>query len=341
VCNHTSHDAKLLKEHPEWYYRDEKGDIIPSHWTDVVELDYIKNNPALWDYQIETFKLWTKLGVDGFRCDVASIVPIEFWKRARAELLEVNPNIIWLAESMYAPKHLYDRRRANLPVNTDVDLLAAFDIIYDNDLWNLWAKAIVSPDKYLQIYLNLLVYQDAVFPTNYIKMRYVENHDRKRFAAIIKKQNQIIAWTAFCAFNKGAFLIHGGQENCVEHTPSLFDKNTIKWVKNHPFEKILSQICRIKKHPYVVHGQFNILIGDGIYIAAVWQNTEGGLLGIFNVSTEVFMQVETILPDGVYEDILNEKTVQVKASKLVLTTPAIIVQFSGVVMFKILLPFYL
>ena len=54
-------------------------------WTDVIDLDY--NVPELWDYQIESLKGWARI-VDGFRCDVASFIPVEFWKRARRRSLK-------------------------------------------------------------------------------------------------------------------------------------------------------------------------------------------------------------------------------------------------------------
>ena len=78
VYNHTSPDAVLLQEHPEFYYHDENGSTGNKigDWSDVIDLDY--DVPGLWDYQIETLMGWARV-VDGFRCDVASFVPVSFW----------------------------------------------------------------------------------------------------------------------------------------------------------------------------------------------------------------------------------------------------------------------
>ena len=83
VYNHTSPDAVLYEQHPEFYYRDAQGHTGNKFgdWADVIDLDY--SVPALWDYQIESLRFWAGI-VDGFRCDVASLVPLDFWRAARA-----------------------------------------------------------------------------------------------------------------------------------------------------------------------------------------------------------------------------------------------------------------
>ena len=83
VYNHTSPDSVLSKEHPEWFYRDENGKpkAKVEEWWDIVDLDY--SGQGLWEYLIETLCLWARY-VDGFRCDVAAFIPLDFWKRARA-----------------------------------------------------------------------------------------------------------------------------------------------------------------------------------------------------------------------------------------------------------------
>ena len=74
-------------DRPQFYKKDENGQIIPPNpgWTDVAALDYA--NLELRRYMIDMLKHWVRdYGVDGFRCDVAFTVPIEFWEQARAEL---------------------------------------------------------------------------------------------------------------------------------------------------------------------------------------------------------------------------------------------------------------
>ena len=100
VYNHTSPDSTLYREHPDFFYHgaDEKPGNKMGDWSDVIDLDY--HNPDLWAYQIESLKFWAGI-VDGFRCDVASFVPLEFWKAARKAVSDVSPDCIWLAETVH------------------------------------------------------------------------------------------------------------------------------------------------------------------------------------------------------------------------------------------------
>lgn len=95
VYNHTSPDAVYVTEHPEFYYRKPDGRFgnKTADWTDVIDLDY--SCAALWDAQIQHLCYWAGI-VDGFRCDVASLVPVEFWKKAREAVEKVHPGCIWL-----------------------------------------------------------------------------------------------------------------------------------------------------------------------------------------------------------------------------------------------------
>ena len=95
VYNHTSPDSWLIQHHPEWFYRKPNGDFgnKTGDWTDVKDLDYSLNHD-LWDYQIETLQMWAEF-VDGFRCDVASLVPLNFWLEARQGVAKVRPDAIW------------------------------------------------------------------------------------------------------------------------------------------------------------------------------------------------------------------------------------------------------
>lgn len=82
VYNHTSPDSNLSVEHPEFFYRKPDGNFgnKVGDWSDIIDLDY--SNKELWQYQIDSLVMWARI-VDGFRCDVASFVPVEFWKQAR------------------------------------------------------------------------------------------------------------------------------------------------------------------------------------------------------------------------------------------------------------------
>ena len=90
--------------HPDFYLKDTNGVIIPPEpgWTDVAGLDY--SNPEVRHYMIDMMKYWLQeFGVDGFRCDVAPNVPVDFWEAARTELEKINPQVIILADAGAKP----------------------------------------------------------------------------------------------------------------------------------------------------------------------------------------------------------------------------------------------
>ena len=99
VFNHTSRDSILLKEHPDWFYikNGQPGNRV-GDWSDVADLNF--EVAAVWDYLIETLIYWVHKGVDAFRCDVAPIIPLAFWKKAREEVAKVNSDVFWLSESI-------------------------------------------------------------------------------------------------------------------------------------------------------------------------------------------------------------------------------------------------
>ena len=85
VANHTAWDNVLVATHPEYYQRDWKGDFRPTpwfDWADIINLDY--RQPGLRKYMTDALKYWVKeADVDGYRCDVAGFVPLDFWNNAR------------------------------------------------------------------------------------------------------------------------------------------------------------------------------------------------------------------------------------------------------------------
>ncbi|MBK8988516.1 MAG: alpha-amylase [Chloroflexi bacterium] len=324
VYNHTAHDSVLIGQHPEWFHQDEHGrpfTTVPE-WSDVIDLHYA--DPALWDYLIESLKGWVELGVDGFRCDVASIVPLEFWRRARQEVAAVKPGVIWLAESVHT-SFVIDRRRHGLVAQSDGEIHQAFDLSYDYDIWPTWVTAVTDPTA-VPTYISLLQFQAGIYPAHTIKMRCVENHDQPRIMRQAASRAQALAWTAFQAFNEGAFLIYAGQESENEHTPSLFDVDKVIW-RDYALQGFLTRLCQLKKDPAQANGQFAVITAVPA-ISALWQSENEGLYGVFNVSgaDEV---MPTPLPDGRYTDLLSDRPVEVRDGQMSVPETAVILRYHG------------
>jgi hypothetical protein len=329
VYNHTAHDSVLVKEHPEYFHQDENGNPVTTvpEWTDVIDLKY--PNAGLGDYQIETLQGWVELGVDGFRCDVASLVPLDFWLKARKKVAKVKPGVIWLAESLHA-SFIGVRRANGLTGLSDSELYKAFDLTYDYDIWPIWQLAVQGKVP-VRRYIEMLRYQDCIYPQNYVKMRCVENHDQARIMRLAPTRAQAIAWTAFEAFNKGPFLIYGGQESGTKHTPSLFDVDKVDW-GDYSLQPFLTRLAKLKKDPAQVEGKFVVIQADPA-IQAVWEYPQKNLYGIFNTSGKIgYIMVS--LPDGTYRDLLNDGQVTVRGGKMLLPETAAIVRYPEAVLLR-------
>lgn len=323
VYNHTAHDSVLVQEHPDWFHQDEHGRPVTTvpEWSDVIDLKH--PNPELSAYLVDTIVYWVQQGVDGFRCDVASLVPVEFWQQARAAAAALKPGIIWLAEAVH-PDWVTERRANGLFALSDSELYSAFDILYDYDAFPSWQHA-ARGDAPVRLYLDTLRLQDGIFPSNYAKLRYVENHDTPRVMHFAPSRKQAQAWTAFAAFNKGPFFIYGGQESACQHRPSLFDIDKVDW-GDYELQDFLTRLSGLKKHPAQQNGHLVFLQSEPALLAC-WVHGQQSLLGVFNPGSN---QGETSAPieDGDYQDLLADQVIAVKGGRISIPETAVILECS-------------
>ena len=313
VYNHTSHDSVLFREHPEYFYRKEDGSFGNRYgdWTDVLDLDY--SNRELWNYQIETLVKWAHI-VDGFRCDVAACVPVEFWERAVEAVAKVNPNAIWLAESVYLG-HIQFARECGYPVATDTDLYRAFDMEYPYDIQDYFNRYTEGKGK-LSDYINMLNYQDHVLPSDYIKVRYIENHDTPRASHLFPDTRQMLNWLAFTYFQKGTTMLYGGQEWQNEEYCTLFDKAVFSRGPEKDISPMMAKLSKIKKTLLPVDADFSATADDhsGI-VTAYLTNKNTRFAGVFNMERKTG-EVSLDVPDGGYVNEISGETIAVKGGKL-------------------------
>jgi cyclomaltodextrinase len=214
VANHTAWDNDLIKQHPEFYKKNDRGEIIPPvpDWADVAGLDYSK--PELRKYIIEMLKSWIRdYDLDGFRCDVALFIPTDFWDEARAEVDKIKPNTIWLAEA----------EKPDL-------LVKAFDLDYSWDLHGTLTE-VLQGSKPASAIRKLWEQQLAQFPRNAIRMRFSDNHDERRAIARFGEKGALAAETLMFTLD-GVPLVYNGMEvgDTVESgAPALFEKIPIFW----------------------------------------------------------------------------------------------------------------
>lgn len=231
VANHTAWDNPLVKDHPDWYARGWKGDFHPTpwwDWTDIVNLDY--SHPGLRKYMTDAMTYWVReIGVDGYRCDVAGFVPLDFWNNARAELDAIKP-VFMLAE--WESRDLHAK---------------AFDATY---AWS-WYDAMLHVAKGQADVGTFRVYyswNEAYYPRGGMRMTFLSNHDKNSWEGTEFEQfgEALPAAMVLSFVADGIPLIYNGQEAGNPKRLQFFEKDPIAW-REHPNGALYADLIRLKK----------------------------------------------------------------------------------------------
>ncbi len=311
VYNHTSPDSVLAEEHPEWFYHKEDGAFgnRVGDWSDIIDLDY--KNRGLWAYQIETLKYWASM-VDGFRCDVAPLVPLGFWREARAAVESVRPGCLWLAETV-DPGFIAQLRAEGFGCLSDCQTYEAFDICYDYDIYHVF-RDYLDGTVPLARYAEAVNRQEVAYPANYSKLRFLENHDQARAAFLVPDGPSLLNWTAFSFFQKGTGFIYAGQEAGCAHLPNLFYKDPVDWTGPDRSEQF-RRLCALKKHPLMTDSAYTVQALPGDVLYAVHRKGNRRLAGVFSVrGAKALVWVD--VPDGWYENLFDGGRVEVKDGRV-------------------------
>jgi glycosidase len=236
VANHTAWDNPLTITNPEWYSKDGNGNFIPppgTNWFDVIDLDY--SQQGLREYMIDAMKFWIiEADVDGFRCDAAGWVPLDFWETAISELKSLKPGIIMLAE---ADGIQYQ--------NVGFDMTFAWGLHgFGNGILKKIANGIGNVNALDSYILSEL----SNFSAEHYRMYFTSNHDENSWHGTVFEQfgnaAEVFAVLVF-TFN-GMPLIYGGQEAGINKRLLFFDKDQIEWIE-HPFTSLYTTLSDLKR----------------------------------------------------------------------------------------------
>jgi glycosidase len=277
VANHTAWDNPLVTQHPEWYSRDANGDFHPPVWTDwadVIELDYSQS--GLRDYMIGAMKYWVaEVGMDGFRCDVAGFVPLDFWNRLRPELDAIRP-VFMLAE--WNTRDLHAR---------------AFDMSY---AWS-WYNAVheIASGKADVGALGVFHYRDEnTWPRDAMRLLFVSNHDKNawegtQFEAFGDALENAIALSMV---SRGAPMIYNGQEAGNPKRLAFFDRDPIEW-REHPIGELYRQLIAMRKNnPALWNGRWGAPMVQVVnsepsrVLSFLRANEDNRVFAVFNFSAD-------------------------------------------------------
>ncbi len=229
VANHTAWDNIWVKQHPDWYEKDKEGKFVsPFDWTDVISLNY--NNKEMRQAMINAMIYWIKKAdVDGFRCDVAGMVPVDFWDEARTALDKVKP-VFMLAE---------DEDNAAL-------VKYAFDMNYAWKMLHLMNDIAQGKKKAADI-RDYLKWNNETFTPDVYRMYFTSNHDENSWngTALERLGDAFKAFTVFDYTIPGMPLTYSGQEAGNNKRLRFFEKDTIDW-SHLPYAAFYTKLNHLK-----------------------------------------------------------------------------------------------
>ena len=230
VANHTAWDHHWTKDHPEFYTKDENGNFKApvEDWEDVIHLDY--GNPDLWDEMINEMSFWLKeTDIDGFRCDMAHLVPTLFWNRARRDLDKIKP-IYMLAES-----ENHDLLEYAFDSFTTGNYLHAMDEL---------AAGNINANELLELALNEIKHT----PEGSSLLNFTSNHDENSWqgSAIERIHYYLEPLTVLNFSNSRKSINLFGQEAGNYRRLKFFDKDEIEWKEDKMFE-LYKKLTLLKK----------------------------------------------------------------------------------------------
>lgn len=334
VPNHTGWDNPWITEHPDWYTKNEKGEITdpinydtgePWGWTDVADLDY--SNEAMRSAMIDAMAFWvTEVGVDGFRVDVAHGVPVDFWEQATDSLYALEP-LFMLAEAEkpvllnngsfimdygWEMHHLLNNIARSRGVGKNAMKLEKGNLVTSEESE---AKAYYASDID-----SLLAEKEEAYKQGY-QMQFTSNHDENSWAGTVfdrfgEGHKTFAVLTA--TFN-GMPLIYGGMEAAMDKQLEFFTKDTIAW-GNYAYADFYKTLLDLKhRNQALWNGEHGgelkkIATGNDKMVYAFTREKAGDrVVVLLNLSAEpqqITLQGDNF--EGTYQEVFQEKEIKLE-----------------------------
>lgn len=300
VANHSSWDNELVKRHPDWYIKSREGKFQSTPWRDyddIIDFDYSK--PELRKYMTEALKYWVKeFDIDGYRCDVASFMPIEFWENARKEMETIKP-VFMLAEAM--DKELHRK---------------AFDATYAWELWNVTHNIATQNTSIKPLTEGYIAEHISIFPKEGIRMNFTDNHDKNSWEGN-QYQNfgeSLPAMMVLMTMMDGMPLVYNGQEAGLNRSLQFFEKDPIEW-KKHENEVIYTKLFALKHQNQALWngkwgGEMVRIMNDKMdeVISFVREKNGDKVITNINLSNkEVNVNFDTTFDEGTYKNLFSDE----------------------------------
>lgn len=248
VANHTARDAKWVIQHQSWYEWDSvKNEVAtPFDWDDTAKLDY--SNQEMRQEMLNSMLFWLQEAkIDGFRCDMAMLVPIDFWESATIELTR---------EMESQSRELFMLAEAEGP-----EFHKAFDATYSWEEHHILNR-IAKGEANCYALGERLGYENSVFPLSAQRMHFTSNHDENSWngSALERMGDAAEALAALTFLLSGMPLIYNGQECGLNRRLEFFEKDPINWEKMNStrgkqITALYSKLSELKhSHPALLAG---------------------------------------------------------------------------------------
>lgn len=293
VANHTAWDHEWTETNPEYFTQDSIGHFMPpvADWSDVIDLNF--DNQDLRTEMIEALEYWVKeFDIDGYRCDVAGEVPVDFWNDARVALDKIKP-VFMLAEAEESVHHE-----------------KAFDMSYAWDLhhqMNELAQGKIDVNKFYDVFEK----RRDEFGTNAYRMNFTSNHDENSWkGTVFERMGDAAETMAVLTYTiDGMPLIYSGQESGLDKRLEFFRRDPIEW-ENHEFADLYKQLNKLKKENEALwngnYGAELVRIStdrDESVLAFYRSKNENNVLTILNLTgNPVEFNLTGEYPTGIYTD---------------------------------------
>lgn len=297
VANHTGYDHQWTVKYPDWYRKDEQGNFMGLYgWMDVIDLNY--EIPELRLAMIESMKYWiNEFDIDGFRCDMARTVPIDFWIEARGECDEVKP-LFWLAECEIPEYH------------------EAFDVTYG------W-EALRGIDKYMKGEKTLadiitVLNSYSRYPIGSKKLLYTSNHDENTDVGTEFEKYGVAAnaMAVFACTWPGIPLIYSGQEKPNTKRLAFFEKDFIDWEGEVVLKDFYKTLLCIRKKNKALQESASVLVLNSHHpdvLVYLCRRQQDKMLVLLNLSKEdAAFHIDHPAIPGDYTDLFSNEKKQVK-----------------------------
>jgi glycosidase len=307
VAGHTAWDHSWISTHPEWYLKDDQGNIIPPNpdWTDVAGLNF-ENKDMLQALENDMAYWVTEVGIDGYRCDAAYNISIPFWKKAIARLNSIKP-VVMLAESDGNHKGGYP-------------LIELFELSYDwpgHAVLNQIAKGELKASDLEKHLLNV---QQKYSPEHSV-MSFTTNHDENSWNGTVFERLGDAAeiMSVLTYIMPGTPLIYSGQEYGLDKRLAFFKKDFIP-KKASSYVALYTKLNTLKKTSDALDvgkgaADINILENENTDVIALSRNKGDDTLIFVGNLSNVPQQI-SLADNGTYRDVFTEEEVQINSLNL-------------------------